>query len=427
MKTLRSSLFIALGLGALSSVASANGFFLNEHDAVQTGRAGASVASDTEASAIVFNPGGIPVGEGTSIQIGGSVIVAKATYNDPSNTGTDNTDSPAILPAMFVTSRLNEMFAVGLGFHAPFGLALTWPETSPQASVSLSSALRTYFITPAVGVNLKKFVPGLTFGAGLDLVPATVELKQAIVFGDTRGTAQLGGTAFGIGGRAGVQYVPEALKALKLGLTYKSQVNLDFKGDGDFDIADPFRSQLPADGKISTTVKLPMSLGVGAAYSPVENLELELDAVWINWSKFKEIDITLPDMTHQVRAQDYSDTVTIRVGAEYKLPAQHAAVRVGYIYDPTPVPTSTISATLPDANRNDVTVGGSYSFGAYDLSLALLAVLPSKATADATVYQPVFKGSYEVSAFVASLSLQTRFGGGPPAPAKTGDGTITRR
>src|SRR5205823_3812302 len=134
-------------LAGLAGTASANAFFINEHDAKVTGRAGASTATDTDASSIVFNVGGLAVGDGT------------------------------------------------------------------QADIATKSSLRTYYITPAVGLNLDQQVPGLSVGAGLDLVPATVELEQAIIFGDptnggTQGKAHLGGTAFGIGGRVGVMYRP---------------------------------------------------------------------------------------------------------------------------------------------------------------------------------------------------------------------------
>ncbi len=430
MHILRSSLFAALGIATLGSVASANGFFINEHDAKVTGRGGAATATDVDASAIVYNPGGIAVGEGTSIQIGSSLIVAKGTYTDNSSSpqSTSTNSGPAILPSMFATSRLSDLIAVGIGFHLPFGLAISWPTDSPQADVSLKSELRTYFITPAVGFNLNKYVPGLSVGGGIDLVPATVQLEQAIIFGDQRGNAKLGGTAFGIGGRAGVQYKPEALPALQLGVMWRSQVNLDFKGDGDFDIADPFRAQLPPDGEIATTLKLPQAFSGGAAYSVTPELQFEANAVWTNWAKFKEINIDLPgEAANQIRPQNFKNTVTLRVGAEYKLTKQHAAVRVGYIYDPTPVPSTTISATLPDANRNDLTAGASYSFGNIDIHLAGLVVLPSKQSTSDKLYEPINKGEYKVSAFVASLTLATRFGAGAAPQPSSGSGSISRR
>jgi len=405
---------LVLGLGG---VASANAFLLNEHDAKSVGRGNASTATDTDPSAIAYNIGGMAVEGGTNVSIGGSLILPGATFTDPGGTKTDLESSHPVLPHFYVTSKVNDTVAVGVGFHAPFGLELTWPDatpgvagSSPNLDVIKFQSLRTYFITPSVGANLGKWVPGLSIGAGLDLVPATVELRQYVYFGDTQGEAHLGGDAFGIGGRVGVMYKPEALPELSVGAMWRSQVNEDFSGKADFDIAAPYRGQLPPDGDISTSVKIPQSVAIGAAYRPIPQLELEANGVYVNWSKFKEIRIHLPNMTDSVAPQNYEDTFTIRVGAEYKLPAYKAAVRVGYLYDPTPIPATTLTAQLPDVNRNDVTAGGSYSFGDYDVHLGLLWVLPTSRTTSDAPYMPIHKGTYDVTAFVASITLDGHFG-----------------
>lgn len=406
MRTLSKSLFILVGLGG---AASANGFYINEHDAKVTGRAGATVATNADASSIVFSPGGIAVGEGTAFSVGASVIQANASYTTPDDLKTDTNGDPAVLPAAMITHRINDMFAAGVAFHLPFGLAVSWPDSSPQSGVVTKQSLRTYFITPAVGVNLDKQVPGLSIGAGLDLVPATVQLEQNLYFGTETGSAVLGGTAFGIGGRVGIQYRPAAEKRLSFGLVWKSQVDLDFEGTGDFDMAAPYRDELPPDGDISTTLHLPMSIGGGVAFRPTPELELEANAVWINWKKFETIDITLADGTHNVQPQNYKNTVTVRVGGEYKINPK-AAVRAGYIYDPTPVPDTTLSARLPDINRHDITLGGTYSVTPkIDVNLAGLVVLPgSNEASNKEPYMPAFKGTYDVSAFVVSLGLNGR-------------------
>jgi hypothetical protein len=129
---------------------------------------------------------------------------------------------------------------------------------------------------------------------------------------------------------------------------WRSQVNLDYKGKGDFDIDPAFRSQLPPDGDITTSISLPQTFAGGVAFNATPELQLEVNAMWIDWSKFNELRIALPGGAETVSPQDYEDTVTLRVGAEYALPKQKAAVRAGYVYDPTPIPSTTVSATLPD-------------------------------------------------------------------------------
>jgi len=411
MRMLRTTLFAALGLGALAGVASANSFYINEHDARVTGRAGAATATVEGPASVIFNPGGIALAEGINVSASAALIAAKGSYFDEGDARTDTDSSPAVLPSVAATFRVSDMFAVGVGFHLPFGLALSWPDNHQQEDLIQDQSLRTYFITPSVGLNLDKQVPGLSIGAGLDLVPATVKLERAIVFGDTHGTAVLGGSAFGVGGRVGVQYRPPQLKQLRLGAIWRSQVNLDFEGTGDFDIDPSYRSQLPPDGDISTSISLPQMFGGGVAFNATPELQLEVNAMWLNWSKFDELKINLPGgFDPTVSPQDYKDTLTLRVGAEYALPAQKAAVRAGYVYDPTPIPGSTITALLPDADRHVLTGGGSYSFGNYDVHLGLLYILPTSQTTSDTQYMPVFKGKYEVTAFVASLTLAGKFG-----------------
>lgn len=412
MHMLRTSLFAALGLGALASVASANGFYINEHDARNTGRAGASTATNTEPSAVIFNPGGIALSEGTKIAITASVITGKGSYFDPGNMDerTDTDTDPAVVPSLFATTRLTDMLAVGAGFHLPFGSSISWPEDHAQADSIQDQTLRTYFITLAVGLNLGKQVPGLSLGAGVDLVPSTVKLERQIIFGETRGRAVLGGDAFGVGARAGVQYRPSAVKQLSLGVMWRAQVNLDYSGNGDFDIDPAFRAQLPPDGEIKTKIRLPQTVALGAAFNATPELQLEANAMWINWSKFDELRIELPGgFDPTVQRQDYEDTITLRFGAEYKL--AKAAVRVGYAFDPTPIPGTTISATLPDGDRHVLTAGGSYSLSNFDVHLGLLWVMPATSeTSDEDPYMPQFKGKYEVTALVGALSIAGKFG-----------------
>jgi len=405
-----SILFVA----GLAGSAHANGFLLNEFDAKAVGRGNASTATDVDPSSIYYNIGGLAVGEGTNVQIGGALIAPQASYTDPSGTKTDSTTPAQGVPGIFLSSRVHPMIAVGIGFYTPFGLAVSWPDTSPQNDIIHSEAVHTFFITPSVGVNLGSFVPGLSAGAGLDLVPATVDLKQDVYFGTDRGSAHLGGTAFGVGGRVGVMYRPSSQPALSLGAMYRTQVKENFSGTGDFDAPAPYRGQLPPDGDVKTSITLPQQVSVGAAYKIIPDFELEANLVWTNWAQFKTLNIDVPasmgtgSMTI-VQPQNYTNETTFRIGAEYGVPHLGLAVRAGYIYDPTPVPATTISAQLPDINRNDVTLGGSKSFGNYAAHIGFLWVLPGSRKASDAMYTPLYKGSYDVSAFVASVTLSGHF------------------
>jgi long-chain fatty acid transport protein len=217
---------------------------------------------------------------------------------------------------------------------------------------------------------------------------------------------------------------------------YRHKVKLDFEGQGDFDIAEPFRGAVPPDGDISTTITLPASVAGVVAYSPVKNFEIEFNAVWINWKKtFTNVGgdstslvVNLPDGSTSALPQDYKDTVSYRVGLDYHLPGPKMNLRAGFIYDPSPIPTTTLTAQLPDVNRVNVTLGASKEIN-HTLSahLGLLWVTPGERDTDnASPYSPVFKGTYGVQAFVMSLGVTGRFGAGTAAPAKAGDAKVAQ-
>jgi long-chain fatty acid transport protein len=433
MKTLRSILFITLGL---SGIASANSFNVNEHDAAVTGRGGAAAASDDEASAIVFNPGGLGLVTGTQILIGGTLYIAEGSYQNATTPQVTTDSPPQPAPTLYVASRVHDMVVVGVGLHFPFGLAVSYPDGHPQTTVAQSSDLRTAFISPTVGLDLRKQVPGLTIGAGLDIVPSSVSLKRGLVFGDAQGSVDLAADTVGVGWRAGIMYHPPAVKGLKLGLMYRSQVSLDFKGQADFDIADPYRAQLPPDGDASTTINLPMSFWGGVAYD-VGNLELEADAVWINWANTFSKDpargadatslvLALPGGQTSYVPEDYNNTVTYRVGLDYRVPSERAHLRAGFIYDPTPIPTTTQTAQLPDVDRIALTVGASYQVNdKVGLSLGALWIPSQSRDSSSDPAYPIFHGTYSVDALVLCVGLSGQFGT-TSEPAASGNATVAR-
>jgi long-chain fatty acid transport protein len=406
--------FSIVFFAGFATTASANGFLINEFDARAVGRGNAVSATDSDPSSIYYNIGGLSIAEGTHVMIGGSLVAPFATFNQANGNKIDSNTSPQVVPSFFASTRLSDLISVGLGFYVPFGLTLSWPDNAPTNNELHEQSLRSYFLTPSIGFNLGKYLPGLTVGAGIDIVPATVELKQDIFFGTDRGTADLGATATGIGGRVGVMYRPAALQALSVGVMWRSNVKENFSGTGNFDAPAPYRSQLPPDGDISTSITLPQQVTGGVAYKPIPLLEIEANVIWTNWAQFKTLDINVPTTTGGTMSilteEEYQNTVSARLGVEYSMPEIGVGLRAGYVYDPTPIQAQYLTVRLPDIDRNDVAVGASKSFGTYDVHLGFLYVLPTTRKTSDDVNLPVNKGSFDVSAFVASVTLAGRFG-----------------
>jgi long-chain fatty acid transport protein len=412
--------FFAFGVAAgISATAHANAFLFNEFDAREVGRGDAGAASDYEPSSIYYNVGGLALGDGTRFQIGGSLVAPFITFNQTGGPSVDSNTNPQVLPSVFLSHRISDLVSAGIGFYTPFGSAVSWPDDAPTLDEVHTISLRTYFITPAIGLNLGSLIPGVTIGAGVDLVPATFEITKNINFGSDHGTADLGATAFGAGARIGVMYRVEALPQLSFGAMWRSSVKLDFSGTGNFDAPAPYRSSLPPDGPISSSFKLPQQWTVGAAYRPLDELELEANLVWTDWSIFQNLDINVPANAATgtqtlVTPEGYTNTFTVRAGAEYWLPDVGLGLRAGYIYDPSPIPPTSLTQQLPDKDRNEVTLGATKELGHIDVSVGLLWLLPgSRATATGNAEMlPEYKGSYDISAFVASLTVGGKFGTG---------------
>ncbi len=410
---LRATLAVAVGvvLCAAPERARASGFHIDEQDARATGRAGAVTANPENASAIYYNPAGIATLRGVQIQLGASLIVPSAEFT-PARGGaaTAAKDETFVLPQAYVTGRVSDLLALGLGFNSPFGLALDWPATSPGRASVRQAELRTFFITPAFGLELSEWVPGLSFGAGLDLVPASVRLTRDVPFGIDVGSVALSGTAFGVGGRAGILYRPPALEKWSFGLNYRSPVALDFEGDADFDAAAPYRASLPPDGPVATSVTLPQMLVLGVMFEPIRAWEVEVDGTWRGWSSYDRLDIELPGGQVTSSRKDWEDSFTVRVGTQYSF-AERWAARLGFIWDQTPIPASTLDFQLPDADRIDVSAGIGASISKnLRVDLGALYVLPQeRSTSNADPAEPPVKGRFAIDAWVFGLSVGIQF------------------
>jgi long-chain fatty acid transport protein len=390
----------------VARVANAGGYHVDEQDARATGRAGAVTANPTNGSAIYYNPGGVGRLRGLHIDVGASLVSTSAHFQSAAGGTETDADSPVfVLPQAYVTYRLSDLFAVGLGFNTPFGLLLRWPETSPGRTNVRHIEIRTYFVMPMAALDLSRWVPGLSVGAGLDLVPANARLERDLLLGPAVASVAVHGTAFGVGARGGVVYRPEGLDFLAFGVTYRSPVKLDIDGDATFTAIPPVRSMLPPDGPAKTSVTLPQKLNFGAAVNFVPEWELELDVDWTGWSTFESLRVHVPG-GETISDKSWRDTVTVRVGTEATL-ARMWSGRLGFAWDRTPVPATTLDFQLPDANRTLLCAGAGAAFTRwFRADVGALFIPPvHQTTSSEDPMRPPVKGRFEVSAFVLNASV----------------------
>lgn len=376
----------------------AAGFAIDTQSARATGMGSTGVASTQDASGIYYNPAGILGVKALDLQLGDSLIPVHLGFTPDGGTEqTQNTLSPP--PHLYFAYKVTDKFVAGVGVYTPFGANIHWPDDFVGRQLDKESRLATYDITPTVG-----FAPldWLRIGVGAQLLYGTVDIRRALNFGTSEGSAQFAGNGWGFGYTAGVQadVVPGLLT---LGAQYRSEVKTRFKGDATFrDIPAPFAAAVPPNQPIRADVRLPSSVGLGLAFVPYRRLLIAFDANWVQWSSFQELAVefqTTPS-ANQPEPKNWRSTWNFHVGAEYGV-TDAFKVRLGYAFDPTPSPTTTLAPDLPDADRMNYTVGVGYDLAPFRADLGYQLVTLRKQRSDL----PQLPGTYQGTAHVVGLTL----------------------
>lgn len=381
----------------------AAGTALDVQSARGTGMASTLTAATDGSDSIFYNPAGIARGRLLDVQIGDTLISPQFSYKSPAG---NETKLPFyVVPPfhVYASAGLTDHLSIGVGVFTPFGLRVKWPDGWEGRRVSAESSLTTWYINPTVAYS---FGP-LRVGAGFQLVRGVVELKRNISFGQQEGSVDLGAGTWGVGANVGAQ-LDVIAQYLTVGVHYRSAVKLDFDGDAHFSNVPPAFATTIRDQAVSTSLTQPDSLAIGAATHPIKPLLLEADVVWLGWSKLRSVDIRFPNdpsgSLGSTAAKNWENRVNFHVGGEGRV-HEHWRVRGGLLYDPSPSPNDTLTPDVPDANRLNIAVGGSYvhSCGFHvDLGYQLLFLFSKTSTA-----APLF-GEYGGNVNILGLTVGWR-------------------
>ncbi|HEY1908666.1 MAG TPA: outer membrane protein transport protein [Myxococcaceae bacterium] len=395
-------MFAVMGLAAVAGgSARAAGIAVDLQSARAVGMAGSMIGVVDDASGIYFNPAGIAQGQGLEFELGTAPIIPAFTVKNPAGkelNGVSNIITPVHL---YATWGISDEWTVGLGIMTPFGLKVEWDPTWEGREIVKKADLKIYNINPTVAwrPNSGPF----RIGGGIQIVRATVELTKDINLLDNGYVGvDLGAGAWGVGGNVGIQY--EAVpKILTLGATYRSSVNLNFSGQAHFDNVPPPYAGTFKDQTATTKLKLPDNIGFGFAVRPIPELVIDVDFNYFAWQQFQAIDIKFQDpQLNTYEAKNWSHTWNYRIGAEYTL-NEHIQLRAGILYDKTPSPTFTLLPDIPDTDRINVGIGGTYRFGAFRIELAYQFIKFLGATS--TYPNPKYQYDYNVTAHVIALTF----------------------
>jgi long-chain fatty acid transport protein len=358
-------LALLLGLGAASlGPAWAEGFRNPTIGTFGLGRSGAKIAQIEDASAVQYNPANLVDLAVPQLAYEQSLVYAHVDFTQPGVGSTSTINPWKAIPNAFAAWPLVEgKWAVGLGLTTPYGLSTEWdPNGLFRYAAPHFSELITVNFNPTVAVRLSD---KLSLGAGVDVMWSQVTLKQYLSPLAPVAEARLKGDGTGVSANAGLTW--QIAPRHRLAATVRLPMNIDYGGDATVNnVPAPLAPFFPSSGSFSTSIGFPMIIGAGYGFQVSDTVRLGTDFEWLQFSNFDKL--PLGGLAPPV-PENWRDTFTAGLGGDWQF-APGWFARLSYQFFQSPVPDSTFSPSIPDANQNVLTVGLAWQSGHHALAVS---------------------------------------------------------
>lgn len=387
-----------------SAQASAAGFQVNVQSASALGNANAGFAANTENAAVIAtNPAAAASFDKFAFSFGGAYVEPTVettgnnapldpyyanfnagfgtNYSGPSESDYDveNSVNSSTIPSVYAVIPVGSKLAIGLAGYTNYGTNTEFSDDYAAGLLGGSTKLTTFNLNPSLALKLGS---KLRLGVGAQIVYGSAELERNLgdgaalgAMGGIKAYAQTGASPAEIGGAiaaknallsgqaAGTQaFIMEGddigfgwnagilldLNANhKIGVSYRSEVELSFEGDYSNYEGDNLTGQLD--------LSLPAMAELGG-FHRFGNLALQYGVVWTEWSSFDGLTGVAAENNDLVlfdKAYNYEDNIRYSAGLSYYL-GDKVILRAGYALDESAGDT-TIS--IPDSERQWYTAG----------------------------------------------------------------------
>jgi long-chain fatty acid transport protein len=291
----------------------------------------------------------------------------------------------------------------GIAVYVPYGLGSEWDLYNP-VNLDLTNQFPWYdhkadlYVIDIHPTIAKAFMEDkLSLGAGISMQRGSVTFQKTYL--KSSGVpvphenliidSEMTGDGWGFGANFGALY--KFSNKLQFGVSGRtsSTIKLDGKADQELytynneDLRNILLSQARtaadtarilflfspdnhlASPKVKSDFKTPGDIGFGIAIKPSEKLTITGDIAYTFWgsidSIYLELEGTDPSgapAQNTAIMLNWDNTLRFSFGAEY-CPIKPLALRLGYYFDPTPVPDETFTPLIPDSGDKN-----SYNFGA---------------------------------------------------------------
>ncbi|MCM2679214.1 OmpP1/FadL family transporter [Echinimonas agarilytica] len=421
MKILSTPCAIAVGcaFSILSPQVIAAGFQIHEHSANGLGRAFAGEAATVEnASILARNPAamsrfGTISMSGQLTYINPSVDLKGTTTNHlaegyntlaPIASGLSGQQLPsvdsqrpanaedfapsAVVPSFAVIVPINERWHVGLATFSNFGLSTEFSEGFNATEYGQKTELITININPNISYQVNQ---ELSIGLGVNAVYADGSIRSStpLYFNDDNaaygaynsianglnpqlpdgaqlpnlpqipGGAKIGdvsGDGWDWGWNIGLLWAPTP--DTDIGLTYRSEVNVDLEGDFNSDLLQ--MSNVPG----SLGLDLPALAEFAVNHRMDDQWSVQASLNYTGWGTFEELTVDFDETTPigddiLLKEENFEHSWRASLGLTYIMD-EHWTIRGGYAYDDSPVKDEYRTISIPDTSRQWFTAGFTY-------------------------------------------------------------------
>lgn len=276
-------------------------------------------------------------------------------------------------PALGFAMPLSERLVLGFAAYAPFGLEVEFPN-DPKVNPSAYSSFHSYYFREVISPTIAyKISDQLSFGFGVSIGKTKSGAEKYYYLGKAQNisTGGLGALhnahlkieledELNYSYNIGAMYKPT--DTLSIGLTYRSETDVDFEGDA-------YLNGIKV-AKATLDYNHPQQVQAGVRYAPHSRFSIEMDVVWTNWAinenqiepltAIPTAPIQLP--VNVVKSERrWENTRQLRFGGEYAV-TDIVTLRAGYFYDPTPIPDDTLDTMWPDADKKTYSIGAGLNF-----------------------------------------------------------------
>jgi long-chain fatty acid transport protein len=358
-RQMRLVMLCALGLSTLAgSAAQAGGLLLYEIGTADVSLAAAGYTARAQDAGTVFtNPAGMTRLEGDQITLGLQALYGRASFNiDPSATsprlGSDSGGNAiGWFPGggFFYSHSISPDLKVGMALTGNFGLSIKYNDAWAGRYYTRESTLLGISFVPAVAYRVND---KLSLGASVNAMRGSFKTKVAVnnlLAPD--GQLELDDNVWGVGGNLGLLY--ELTPGTRVGLTYNSQIKLDFDAQPKWSGVGPLLGAgLRLSGLDSANVDLGMTVPQGVnlgVYHEIDPQWALLGSVgWQQWSKFGEVDVGVSsnNPVSVTANRNYKDTWHVAAGAQYRASERYMFMG-GIAYDSEFQDSNAIPPAIP--------------------------------------------------------------------------------